>query len=436
MVSNGDAVDTSVPSQVGSDAQILGLSKADIKRNMIAIILLESIFYMGFTDLQLAMQPLLVYLKASNSMIGIINGATIMGLVGVFFSPWITRRFRYKKWYMFVVHMPYIGSVGLMGLAVLMSKQFGLSDPSLLMVVFGLTLAHWFFSGFVSLPHQEYTAACIPMAYRGRYSGWSFSVGGVLSIGSAMLGGWVLSHYSKPMAFGYVLLMAWAIAQSGFLFALLGKELPTPVEKSPKPWSKSMFKAVWEDKPYVRFLTIYALSNAIIYPTLFTFINVYGFRELGMRPETSALIQVIGQAARIGACVFIGIITDKIGPKRVYPFWFLIAGIGIMIPVMIGSPIGVYIASAFAALYVAGTTGAFGALLYGLPSPENRAGHFAIQLILMFVTASIGPIMIGRLCDLMPYRTLFIIVAAACVALFLLGRYLLSSLSDNVKSYS
>jgi hypothetical protein len=67
------------------------LEPSVIKRNMLSLVLLETTFWTGSADINLALQPLLVYMGASNTMIGAVNGAVWIGLIGVLNAASITR---------------------------------------------------------------------------------------------------------------------------------------------------------------------------------------------------------------------------------------------------------------------------------------------------------------------------------------------------------
>lgn len=431
VVSSGEAVEESGQRADGNS----WFTPKTIRRNMIFCVMLDAIFYMGYTDMNLALQPLLVYLHASNFMIGVVTSLPFMGLVGAFFSPYITRRFARKKLYLMVVNVPFLAAIGFLGLGTVYSKQLGISDPSLFKFVFICLVCHWFFQGFTALPHQEYIAACIPSSHRGRFTGFSFSISGMASILSASIGGLILLKMSKPMAFGYLFIMTWAICQGGYVSALFAREKPTPVEQSPKPWSKQMLKAVWDDKPFVNFLSLSCLISILVYP-IFGFINIYGFKELHMNLATSAIIQIITQVTRIGVCAFAGVLTDKYGPKKVYPYTAIFAFLSLVPVIFIHNQYGVYISVVMSTIYTALMTAAFYTLMFGLPSPENRAGHYTIQIVSSYVVQVIGPIIIGGACDLIPFRTVFIIVAIIALAFYPLSKYMLSCVKDKLPEYN
>jgi len=412
------------------------LSGRDIRRNMMSLVLLETTFWTGSADINLALQPLLVYLGASNTMIGWVNGVVFAGLVGVVFSPWITKRFPYKKWYLFVGNVPYLTAIAVMGMLAVFNVSLGMSKDTLLWWVFGLYFMHWFFGGFVTLPCTEYIAACIPMSHRGRLTGYAYSAAGGTAIGAAFLGKYILKVVPKPASFGYVLLLGWVICQLGYMCMLFAKERRTPVEKSPPPYSKGMFTALLKDRAYVSLLVLYFLYTTCFYTTTFNFVNIYGFKELHMPLWTSATMIIIAQLSKLLTSAPMGLYIDKLSPKRTLPYIFFIAAASWLAPIVIPAHWGVYAGVALGTICVTGLISAQTALICGLPSPEHRAGHFTIQIVLMYAALTLGPITIGALCDLLPFKTVFGIMTVVSLVFFPVGRVMLRGMPDDVKSYN
>ncbi len=452
------------------DNPAVAMPTQTIRRNMASLVLLETTFWTGSADINLALQPLLVYLGASNKMIGWVNGAVFMGLIGVLLSPWITRRFPYKKWYLFVGNVPYLAAIAAMGVLSVYSRELGFTHHTLLLWVFGLYLTHWFFGGFVTLPCTEYIAACIPMSHRGRLTGYAYSAAGGTAIGAALLGKWILQTQPKPASFGLVLLLGWLFCQLGYTSALFAKETRTPVEDSPNPYSREMFKALWRDKPYVKLLILYGLYSTFFYTTTFNFISIYGFKQVKMALWTTAIITIVAQVSKLITSAPMGLLIDRLTPKRTLPYIFFTAAAAWIAPIAVpwiwhlcGDPavfaprdlhllrwvvhipsftqniveaLGVYVGMALGTICVTGLISAQTALICGLPSPENRAGHFTIQVILMYVALTVGPIMLGYLCDWLPYRTVFILMTGISLLFYPLGRIMLRDLPDDLRGYS
>lgn len=411
-------------------------SKTDIKHNMIVLVMLDAIFTMGAADLQIATGPLWKFLHASNTVIGLAGSLAMLGVIGAFFSPFISLKFSIKKWYLLLAHLPYLGAWLLIGLALVFSRQLGLSNPTLLTVVVALTAANFFFGGFVTLPHQEYTAACIPMSHRGRFTGYSQGIGSAAALISSVIGGVILARISKPMAFGYLFLMTWFICQSGYLLALLGREKPTPVEKAPRAWSKDMLIAAWRDKPFLRVILLYMLYTIVFMPVFTTYLGQYGFREIKMADATAATMAIVMQIVRIILGGPIGHFTDKFSPKRALICLPILGCISILPALLLHNQIGVYIATGLSGVYLVAHYAAFWALLYGLPSPENRAGHYTVQILMGYIAMAIGPILIGYLCDKVSYSVTFVIVAVIAFGLSGFAKVMLKGVSTEAKEFS
>ena len=431
-----DATQAACDDAVGDRKFDLVLSDREIKRNMCSLVLLETTFWTGSADINLALTPLLVFLGASNTMIGYVSGAMFMALFGVILSPWITRRFRYKKYYLFTGNVPYLTALFVMGLLTINSRRLGLTNETLLWWVFALYLTHWFFGGFVTLPCTEFIAACIPMSHRGRLTGYAYSAAGGAAIGAAYLGQVLLRILPKPASFGFVLLLGWFLQQAGYTTSLFAKERPTPVEHSPRPYTREMFAALWRDKAYMNLLILYFFYTACFYTTTFNFINVYGFKHLKMALWLSGVMMIVAQVAKLITSAPMGLFIDRMTPKKTLPYVFIVGAAAWVSPIVIPGAYGVYAGIALGTVCVTGLISAQTALICGLPSPEHRAGHFTIQIVLNYVALAAGTITIGRMCDWFPYHMVFGIMAGISLAFFPFGRYMLRLLPDDLKSYS
>ena len=439
--------------EVADASSTAPLTEKEIKRNMLSLVLLETTFWTGSADIQLALNPLLVFLGATNFLIGIVNGAMFAGLVGVFLSPWITRHFRYKKWYLFLSNVPYLTALAVLGMLAIYNRTLGLyhtyslsnsftswigldGKPILLWWAVALYYTHWLFGGFVTLPCTEYIAACIPMSHRGRLTGYAYSAAGFFAIGAAFAGKWIIEHVPHPAAFGYVLLMGWVLMQFGYTCSLIAKERPTPVEKSPRPYTREMFRAFWHDRPYVKLMVLYFLYNTLFQGSTFNFINVYGLKRLHMALATAAIMIVVSRISQFITSTPLGLINDRLSPKRTIPYLFGMSALAWLAPLAIPGHLGVYVAIAIYTMFTTAITSAQTALVCGLPAPEHRAGHFTIQIFVWYIAMSVGPMIVGRLCDVVGYHAVFVAMLIASVALFPFAKLMLRTLPDDIKSYS
>ncbi|MCL5105365.1 MAG: hypothetical protein M1133_14810 [Armatimonadetes bacterium] len=425
-----------VEQESGGTRECTTFTKADIRRNMICIVMLDSIFTMGAADLAVVVSPLWVFLGASNKVIGLANSLAITSIVGVILSPFISVRFRYKKWYLFVSHIPYIGAWGIMGVVILFARQLGLSNAQLLTFVFVMMVANFVFGGFVGLPHQEYIVGCIPMSHRGRYTGYSTTIGGVLSISTMLAARWVLKHVPEPDAFGYLYLMTWFFCQAGYVLAVFGRERPQPIERAPKPWSLDMLNAALSDRPFLRLIGLNFVFVGLLWPVFFIFVPQYALRDLHLPAYVSATMGLIGLVARFSTSSFIGHFTDKLSAKRVLPYWPLLAGASFLPMLLMRNAIGVYVTTGMSYLVTVGIMTALNPLIFGIPRPENRSGHFTFQLLLSYAANGLGPIAVGYGCDALGYIVTFTVVAALAVAMFPVTRYVVRDLSADAKDYA
>jgi MFS family permease len=449
------------PSSSGEDhPEYQGFTKREIHRNMIFCVMMDAIFMMGWADTQMALQPLLVYLGASNTTIGVITGLNWAGFFGIFLSPFITRRFPYKKRYFFGVNMPYLAPLALAGVGVLLGHGLGWSHSTMITFLICVFVAHHLFGGFVSLPHTEYIAACIPMAFRARLTGLSFGVGSGLGLISAAIGRYILTHVAKPQAYGYLLLMTWIIIQSGYLLALFAKEKRTPVEKSPHAWSRSMLKAFWDDKPFVNFVILTSIATICMGSNVVGFFNVYGLKVVKMPDNTVPIMVSITLFVRFFCAAPLGWLTDWIGAKRLMPLWSLAGGLaflpailmpiagfsiktqiaifGLALPHVIHVPasLGVYVSIGLGIFYLAGFNSAASVLGYGLPKPENRGGHFTLQIVFGVACLSAAAMLTGKLADMFSYRTVFLAILVIGIIMYPVSLYMMRIMPDKASDYS
>lgn len=412
------------------------LSHADVVHNLKVLIGIDCIWTFGAAEMMLAASPLYVYLNASNTLIGLIGSTQVLALLGVILSPFITRRFPVKKVYLLLVHIPYLLPWGLIGAGLILSRAFGLSNSWLLTYIIVMNCISGFFAGFVTLPHQEYIAACVPMSHRGRLAGYSNGIGSVLALVSNSVAGWILYTMAKPGAFGWLYVMTWIICQSGYILALFGRERRTPVEKSPKPWSKAMIGAALADKAYMRVIGLYSVYVMIALPLVWTFVSVYGFKDLKMIAAAAATIGIIQKLATIGTSTLIGHFVDKFSAKRVLMYLPLTI-VAMLLPVILWrSQYAVYLSAAFGVLLSVGFQATFNTLIYGVPSPENRAGHYTFQILAFYLAVGIGGWLVGAVFDAMSFRPAFILFSVVALALIPITRWVLAPLSDRAQDYS
>lgn len=408
------------------------LSRREVRRNFACLVWMGSVFAMGWAEVVVVLQPLLVHYGASNTQIGIVQGVLIATLPGMFLSPWITRRFRYKKIYLFVTDSLYLLPVGLVGAAVWAGGVGG--HAAMVAFIVWMMLAGQIAAGFGGLPNQEFFTACIPMRLRGRLAGVSAGLGGLLGLGAAGFAAWLLGWMAQPQAYGVLLVLAWLLCQLADAAVLLASEPPTPVEASPAPWGKAMWQAFFRDRKFLRV----ALAVSVMSPwlgQLAVFASVFAFRELGFKAQMAAWLGMTAAGARLALSPAAGWLTDRWGARRALLLWAGLAGGGCLLLALVPATASVFVAAAIAAVAGSGFAGAMNALTSGIPLPQHRAGHFTLLGFCMIAANSAGPLLAGCIFDALSYQAGFALLAAAATAAVAFSAWLLRDLSPHASDY-
>ncbi len=408
------------------------LSRSEVRRNFACLVWMGSVFAMGWSEVVVVLQPLLVHYGATNVQIGIVQGVLIATLPGMFLSPWITRRFRYKKIYLFVTDSLYLLPVGIVG-AVVWAGGAGGNEAMVGFIVLMMLLGQ-IAAGFGGLPNQEFFTACIPMRLRGRLAGVSAGLGGVLGLAAGGIAAWILGVMPKPQAFGALLVLAWLLCQLADAAVLLAKEPPTPVEASPQPWGREMWRAFLRDRKFLRLALVVCMISPLL-GQLAVFSSVFAFRDLGFKPQMAAWLGMTASGARLALSPAAGWLTDGWGARRSLLLWSAVAGGGFLLLAAFPVTASVFAAAGIAAVAFSGFSGAMNALTSGIPRPENRAGHFTLLGFCMIGANSVGPLFTGWLFDTVSYRSGFAVLAAATIAVTVLGGWLLRDLSARAEDY-
>lgn len=410
-----------------------GLSPRDVRRNFACLVWMGSVFAMGWSEVVVVLQPLLVHYGATNTQIGIVQGVLIATLPGMFLSPWITRRFRHKKIYLFVTDTLYLLPVGIVG-AVVWAGGAGGNGTMVGFIVLMMLLGQ-IAAGFGGLPNQEFFTACIPMRLRGRLAGVSAGLGGVLGLGAAGIAAWILGVMPKPQAYGALLVLAWLLCQLADTAVLLAREPPTPVEQSPRPWRREMWRAFFRDKNFLRVALAVCLLSPLL-GQLAVFSSVFAFRDLGFKAQMAAWLGMTASGCRLALSPAAGWFTDAWGARRALTLWAGFAGAGFLLLACFPGTLSVFVAAGIAAVAGSGFSGAMNALTSGIPRPENRAGHFTLLGFCMIATNSAGPLLTGWLFDTVDYRTGFGILSALVMVLTGSAIWLLRGLSTRHEDYA
>lgn len=411
---------------------VVELSPRDVQRNFLCLMWMGSVFAMGWSEVVVALQPLLVHYGASNTEIGMVQGVLIATLPGMFLSPWITRKFRFKKLPVFVLNCLYILPVGLVG-AVVWAGGWG-GNAAMVTFIVWMMVAGQIAAGFGGMPNQEFFTACVPMRLRGRLAGFSSGLGGLLGLGATAAAGWLLVVLPKPQAYGVLLVLAWLLCQLGDSVMLLAKEPPTPVEASPPAWGKEMWRNFLHDRRYLKVVLAVCLLSPLL-GQLAVFATVFAFRDLGFKAQMAAWLGMTSAGARLALSPVAGWLTDRWGARPSLIIWGAVAGLGCLLLAAFPVTFSVFAAAGLAAVAYSGFSGAMNGLTSGIPKPEHRAGHFTLLGFCMIAANSAGPLLTGCLFDRVSYRCGFAVLATVTAVVVAFSAWLLRDLSTRAEDY-
>ena len=289
-------------------------------------------------------------------------------------------------------------------------------------------------AGFGGLPNQEFFTACIPMRLRGRLAGVSAGLGGLLGLGAAGFAAWLLQVMPPPRAYGVLLVLAWLLCQLADAAVLLAKEPPTPVEASPVPWGRDMWRAFWGDRDFLKVTLACSLISPLL-GQLAVFASVFAFRELAFEAQMAAWLGMTAAGARLALSPAAGWLTDGWGPRPALLLWAVLCGFGCLLLAVVPGTASVFLAVGIAAVAGSGFSGAMNALTSGIPMPHHRAGHFTLLGFCMIGANSAGPLVTGWIFDQLSYRQGFAVLAAATAVVTLMSYRLLRGLSAQPEDY-
>jgi MFS family permease len=239
----------------------------------------------------------------------------------------------------------------------------------------------------------------------------------------------------KPQAYGALLVLAWLLCQLADAAVLLAREPPTPVEDSPLPWGREMWRAFSRDTKFLRVTLAVSLISPLL-GQLAVFSSVFAFRDLGFKPQMAAWLGMSAAGARLALSPAGGWLTDAWGARRSLMLWAALVGGGFLLLALFPAAPSVFAAAGIAAVAGSGFSGAMNALTSGIPRPENRAGHFTLLGFCMIAANSGGPLLAGWLFDSVSYRSGFAVLALATAVVTALSMWLLRDLSTRPGDYS
>ena len=240
-----------------------------------------------------------------------------------------------------------------MGFGIAFPQAFRLSDHGLLIfVVFAWTFNN-FTSGIFQTPTNELMIGTVPGYLMGRLNGYINSAGMGLTIVATIFITYTLHRLNNSL---YALGVIWAVSAivmwaPNLLLPILRERAACTVE-SPVPWSKKMFLAAWNDKPYARLMGAYTIVTILI-GGMGQFISVYATQTiplggLGLPAEVVSNMITVGAVTSAICCFVAGFIIDRFGARKLLPLAVTGQGIGGLVLVLSKTGFGLHAAGAVA----------------------------------------------------------------------------------------
>ena len=200
-------------------------------------------------------------------------------------------------------------------------------------------------------------------SFRGRYNGLSHTTGSIAGIVTTAIGGWILATQPAPMSFGYLFLIAWLISTLGWSAGLFAREKKVDTEKVPLAWSKDMVNSVIHNVPYMRIIIV-GFFSGVLFNGGGAFMQQYAYKELELPNYNAAIFQYITMIGRLVVAIPIGLIIDKYGPKRFYPYWGVITAFGLAFPI--------FLQNRWGHLYIHAQSSNFNGVVYNVEINPSR----------------------------------------------------------------
>jgi MFS family permease len=300
------------------------------RRNFALLMVGAAVFNFGWAMPGVTRAPFINWLGMSNKMYGLIGSSWSLCMIGSFLFPWLSRRYPRKKWYQFVLTMPYLAADLTLGLAIVIAMATHSYDW-LKPLTIGVLLFWPFAAGWTNGPQSEYIANCIPQSHIGRFvSMQQFSVGVVGLAGSAAITV-LMTMVGVPARYALAFLLAYGLALVASIIPLFAHETPSP---SPplEPFWKPAARAVRHDGRFRNFLgAAMLLWMAVLVPQ--QFIPLLAIREWG----TPDWVASSAATVQCGAMLLGAALAGLLGQKSTYGKALIICMLALPVAMAIGA---------------------------------------------------------------------------------------------------
>ncbi|MHB9035411.1 MAG: hypothetical protein ACYC64_02000 [Armatimonadota bacterium] len=278
------------------------------RRNFILLMIGMTVYHSAWMMQSVTRAPLVNWLGMSELVYGMLGSAWSLTMIGSFLFPWLSRRYPRKKWFQFVITMPYLAADLALGLAIVIAITTG-SHQWLLPVTIGIMVFWPFAAGWTLGPQSEYIANCIPKTHIGRFVSMQQVCVGLLSVGMSAVITVIMSVMDVPARYAAACLVAYGIALIALVVPLFAHETPSPTPP-PEPFWKPAVHAVRNDNIFKRMLGAgVVVWMAVLIPQ--NFIPMLAIREWGAPDWIATSAVTIQSGAMMAGAALAGLLGQR-----------------------------------------------------------------------------------------------------------------------------
>lgn len=280
------------------------------RRNFALLMIGAAVFNFGWVMQSVTRAPFINWLGMSNKTYGLIGSSWSLCMIGSFLFPWLSRRYPRKKWFQFVVTMPYLAADLAIGLAIVVAMATNSYDW-LMPVTIGALFFWPFAAGWTCGPQSEYIANCIPQSHIGRFVSMQQFCAGAVGLGGSAVITWLMTKFGMPTRYALAFLLAYGLALVASIIPLFARETPSP-SPPPEPFWHLAAHAVRRDQRFRNFLWVaMVLWMTVLIPQ--NFIPLLAIREWGTPDWVASSAAMVQCAAMPLGAGLAGLIGQKAG---------------------------------------------------------------------------------------------------------------------------
>ncbi len=392
--------------------------RADIQKNVrfnFTVNVLDGALFglgMGFTSYVTVIPLFVSGLTDSSILIGLVAAMHSIGwqLPQLLTANLVSRLRRYKP---LVLLMTLNERVPFFALALVALALPSLGKNVALLLAFVLITWQAMGSGLTGNAWQTMIAKIMPSSLRGTFYGAQSSAANLLSSGSAVLGGIILTQVAAPNNFALCFLLTGTCMMVSMTFLATTREPEGPpsheVRRSRREFRGALMQILRRDVSFRLFLGARMLSQiASIGSAFFT---VFAVRQFSMDAGTAGVMTGVLMIAQTIANPIFGWLGDRYSHRLMFAVGILMAGASAAIAMIAPSLEWFYVVFALAGFAGAGLWTTAMALTVEFGTEADRPAYIGLANTLTAPATLVAPLLAGWLADAVSYQAMFGVAA-------------------------